>query len=81
MSHFKRITIKCTISTSIMFRTFQMIDNKDMFHLSLKGHKQVASLLLIYFSIEHRIHEYFMNKMLNLQPALSDKYLIKNTNS
>lgn len=56
---FKRITIKYTI----MFQTIQMIDNKDMFHLSLKGHKQVASFLLIYFSIEYRIHEYFQRRI------------------
>lgn len=60
---FKRIPIKYTISTSIMFQTIQMIDNKDVCHLSLKGHKQVASFLLIYFSIEYRIHEYFQRRI------------------
>lgn len=60
---FKRITITYTISTSIMFQTIQMNDNKDVCHLSLKGHKQVALFLLIYFSIEHRIHEYFQRRI------------------
>lgn len=71
--------MKYTMSTFIMFQTIQMIDSKDMFHLSLKGHKQVASLLLIYFRIEHRLkinifkEEQTVKPPASVNPQVSDK--------
>lgn len=60
---FKKIPIKYTISTSIIFQTIQIINNKNIYHLNLKKHKQITLFLLIYFNIKHKIHKYFQKKI------------------